>query len=452
MKTKKVLSLMLALLMALSLGITAFADGDGNWVSIPCSPDGLADGECYLDWTPYWTYIAQNEDPPLPAGYAQAMTDIYNSGAWFIDYDVPALKGTITIPAEMTGTGEAETEEISADSLLHAVINEVGAQWLPVSKTTAGLSDGDWYIDLSGDRSTIALTPEEITSLAHTVDDHLLYIDPDSRYLKYKVVFNGELGNWYDVYYLPLIPQTLKYWDGTLDLLDVFPIVQFEDEYNWTPIPTSPEGLENGEYYLDFTYDWNAWSPNVRQARLEMWNSGEWYVNHTKRMVKGSFTVPAEQSDTGTSFVKEYNPYTQDSYGLYSNALMRVGDWVKIPTSPDGLSAGDFYMDVPALAAVLGMNESDLNGVDYYGDAISGDIYLTFDGYYRMYLGDDPAVHNCMIEIPDTGTPADPDAPDQPDVPDEPETPEQSEQTPSIWKRIVSFFLRIVDFFKKLFK
>ena len=113
---------------------------------------------------------------------------------------------------------------------------------------------------------------------------------------------------------------------------------------------------------------------------------------------------------------------------------MRVGHGVQIPTSPDGLSEGDFYMDVPALAAVLGMNVSDLDGVEYYGDAASGDIYLTFDGYFRMYFGADPAVHNCMVEITGTGTGTQPTG-----------------QKPSIWAKVVSFFLRILDFLKKMF-
>ncbi|MBQ6165434.1 MAG: hypothetical protein IJK23_13265 [Clostridia bacterium] len=342
MTTKKIVSVLLAVLMALSCCVSAFAN-DGNWQAIPTSPDGLADGDYYLDFTfDYYDWSPDVRDDRLA---------MWNAGEWYVDHDARTVKGSFYVPAEMSDTGEAFTQEI----------------------------------------------------------------DPSTDLYVFVVVKVGQ----------------------------------------WQRIPTSPEGLENGEYYLDFTYDREAWSPNVRQPRLDMWNAGEWFVDHTNHMVKGTFTVPAEQSVTGQSFVMVYKPFTQDSHDIYVNALMRVGNWVKIPTSPDGLSAGDLYMDVAALASFLGTTAADLDGVDYYRDAISGDVYLTFDGYYRMYLGDDPAVLACMKEIVNTdpGTePETPVEPEQPEDPTEPETPDEPAQQPNFWKRIVSFFLQIIDFFKKLFK
>ena len=421
MTVKRILSVFLALVLALSLGVVAIAAEDGgNWMPIPTSPEGLADGTVYLDFTRFVTEtMSSGETPASDAEIARAI-QIYISGTWLFNYDEARLKGTITVPADASESGSEEVVDIAADNataMLPFILKEVGAQWLPVAKSTEFLWDGDYYIDLD------ACTPEQINFL----EDVEIFYNPGSTYME--LMFTPDHLQF--VYY-PLNKDSIGHLVQDLELRT------FTDPYTWTPIPTSPDGLADGDYYLDFSFDWDAWSPDVRQNRVELFNGGTWYVDHQNKMLRGSFTVPAEMSETGEAYVRSIQP----NRDMYLQTIMRVGDWVRIPTSPDGLSAGDFYMDVPALATVLGTTEAELDGAEYYGDAISGDIYLACEGHYRLYFGDDRGVLNCMKEIVNTEPSAEPENPGTSDEP---------EQRPTLWKSIASFFLRVIEFFRRLF-
>ena len=295
MKTsKKLLSALLALVMLLSCGVAAFAEGTGNWTPIPTSPSGLSAGDYYLDFTfDYYDWSPNVRDDRLA---------MWNAGEWYVDHDAHAVKGSFTVPAAMSDTGEAFTQ----------------------------------------------------------------VIDPSTDLYVFAVVKVGQ----------------------------------------WQPIPTSPAGLENGEFYLDFTYDWNAWSPASRQARLDMWNAGEWYVDHTNRMIKGTFTVPADQSESGVSFVRVVKPYTSESTDLYVKALMIVGNWVKIPTSPDGLQKGDVWFNFSKLFTSNPLTADEQAQLARFNAA---DWYADFDALMVKCVSSDPDLNgeytnqhawiNCTEEV-----------------------------------------------------
>ena len=145
MKAKKGMSLLLALVLALSLGVTAFANGDGyNWTPIPTSPEGLTAGEYYIDWTGFCDLLAEGDDQAAP-GYYERMAEIYNDGTFYIDYEAHQLTGTTVVPADFSESGEEETIELSlaaGRAYLQYILCEVDAEWLPVAKSTQGLSNG----------------------------------------------------------------------------------------------------------------------------------------------------------------------------------------------------------------------------------------------------------------------------------------------------------------------
>ena len=148
--TKKLLSILLAVLMLLSLASAAAATGtdDGyNWKPIPTSSKGLKKGDYYLDWTE----VAKEE-----AKGDQALADRYlailNAGEFFFDEDKAALKGSYTMPADLNcGIEEVWQLNPNAPSVpryLQLSLKQVGMEWKPVSLTGENLKDGDYYLDI----------------------------------------------------------------------------------------------------------------------------------------------------------------------------------------------------------------------------------------------------------------------------------------------------------------
>lgn len=200
MKTiKKLTAAILCVLMLLTAGVTAFAADSYNWTPIPTSPAGLQNGDYYLDFTDFLTNQAQAPGQDLSAEEIAAQIAVYNGGTWFIDYDAVKLKGSITVPAGMPSpTDEERTIEFTPDMatvylMQYDVLREVGVTWIPVAKSTDGLNDGDYYIDLTSTDDT-----ELVDMLSR--DEVKIYVNANagSRLMKYKLVADKS------TYYLPL--------------------------------------------------------------------------------------------------------------------------------------------------------------------------------------------------------------------------------------------------------
>ncbi|MBQ6165433.1 MAG: hypothetical protein IJK23_13260 [Clostridia bacterium] len=128
MTTKKIISVLIAVLMALSCCVSAFA---GNWVNVATSPDGLPDGSYYLD-LPYAKKADGTEDQTIAAAI--------NSCTYRLDLDnlqmeVTSMEGTVT-------GGDAQSYLIW--------LQKTGVNWLPVATSDNGLQDGDYYLDVDG--------------------------------------------------------------------------------------------------------------------------------------------------------------------------------------------------------------------------------------------------------------------------------------------------------------
>ncbi len=328
MKTKKILSVLLAMLLMFSVGGAALAADDGySWTPLPGSPDGLNDGDYYVDWTDFLTLMAQEADEPVDPADLAAEISAYNSGEWFFDYDAYALKGTVTIPAAISETGEDETVECpveSGDQYMRFVLQEVGAQWIPVAKSTAGISDGEWYIDLSGAK---AKGSDFVTAMRNAS----FYVNPGSRLMEYKIVLNNE---WEDTYYLPLYASS----ELLTDILTTCPIRQFEDNYNWAPVPTSPDGLGHGDIWFDFTW-WlsDDWTEQEKTEVLNRLNAGTWYVDLAADMVK----VENPAGGLNGIYSRSQQPYI---------CCLREVDpvWFSVSKNLAGVQVGDYYIDQAA--------------------------------------------------------------------------------------------------------
>lgn len=146
MKTsKKLLSVLLALVLALSCASLAFAEETDPWVHIPTSPEGLQKGDLYLLFDDNW---CQGVTQP-GAGYAGLHTaECMTAGTWYVNLKNYQVKGTYTSLAAYTTSGTDETVTVEpSEYIFYFAVKEVGVDWIPVATSMEGLLDGDWYID-----------------------------------------------------------------------------------------------------------------------------------------------------------------------------------------------------------------------------------------------------------------------------------------------------------------
>lgn len=180
--TKKLLSILLALVMTLSMAGLAFAEDETteepyNWVRIPTSADGLESGGYYLDWSAYAGSVG---DPDAPSDLIVPYLAALNAGEWYIDMDKAALKGTYTIPAGAMNNPEAQTLELPPEAsryVLPQTLKAVDLTWEPVSFTTEGLRDGDYYLDVDAARA------EEIRGTFREI-----YVNPYGGAMRVKMI------------------------------------------------------------------------------------------------------------------------------------------------------------------------------------------------------------------------------------------------------------------------
>ena len=134
-------------------------------------------------------------------------------------------------------------------------------------------------------------------------------------------------------------------------------------------------------------------------------------------------------------------------------ATAAASPWVKVATSLENAEEGGYYIDFADPAVMAAMNVSDptpedvamVKGGEWYADfgrcVVCGKITQVINGEsYTDWTPESSELFTYVKVKPVTST----------DDPGEQENPQP--QRPSFWRSIVSFFLRLVDFFKKLFK
>ncbi|MBQ7637679.1 MAG: hypothetical protein IJS90_02100 [Clostridia bacterium] len=176
MRIKKLLAVILAAIMLSALCVPAFAEDDGhNWIPLPTSDEGLEDGEYYIDMAVFEALFgAENAE----------FVDVYRNGQFWFEPETLYFKEIITMPAELIGAEQDNVIELADfvenDGLewLAYAIRECGEQWYPVATTTEGLSNGDWFIDMSA-------ADEDLSAFLVKYD---IYVNPNGDLCKYKLV------------------------------------------------------------------------------------------------------------------------------------------------------------------------------------------------------------------------------------------------------------------------
>ncbi len=371
---------------------------DCNWTPLPTSPDGLEDGAYYLDFTKFPDIAAEAE-----------LFRMYNSGEYFFDEEKLVFKETLTLPAAFSESGEDETitltDFIENDGfeIMGFCLREAGAQWYPVKKTTEGLQDGDWYIDLSAADAAVRERLEGCD----------IYVNPNGKLEKYLVV-SAELqeleytGEFYPLMtkWMELVGPYMGGDDYTPDPYyawpEVCPVQQYSDPDAWLPIATSTEGLADGDWYLDKEAYLDAYADGYTAYYVNEVNSDDYPGNditpaeaavmrdqlRADAAAQGDFfpvnpfIKPGGQPfefkfdevyvdpDTGdTVSYTLYLPRTDDAAGILYYQMFKAGvkqyitpedtNWIDLPYTTDGLSDGDWYLDMDAFMDAIGRGKSD---------------------------------------------------------------------------------------------
>ena len=213
MKTfKKATAVLLSVIMALSLGLIAFATDDYHWTPIPTSPDGLSKGEYYLDFSFLREYYIPYEIPPE---LVDEYIDCFNNGEFYVDYDAVAFKGTVTFSRAIVDSGYDRVVSFAPGDgkgcyYLNHAIREVDVEWIEVSRTTDGLNEGDWYMDFDAfDEAAVvgadlfyaghpqyeySLILEEFTRITADAKEVIMsnerlgfYVNPGSKLMEYRI-------------------------------------------------------------------------------------------------------------------------------------------------------------------------------------------------------------------------------------------------------------------------
>ena len=208
---KKATSVILCLLLMLSLGITALAEG--SWNVIPTSPEGLSNGDYYLDFS----WMRPSLTSEVGSAKANDYLACYYAGTYYLNVSTIQLKGTVVFPAATFGVDQDTVQNLEAgDSqskiYLKAGLREVGLVWIPVSATMDDLQEGEWYIDFNAMAAYItahndeAAANELISAMNQTLTDpaYSLSINPGSRLMKYNLSVSNNITNITSSMLLPL--------------------------------------------------------------------------------------------------------------------------------------------------------------------------------------------------------------------------------------------------------
>ena len=372
MKTsKKLLSVLLALVIALSLGVTAFAAPNYNWERVPTSPDSLQKGDVWFNFSKLFT------SNPLTAE-EQAVLNRWNAATWYADFDALMVK---CVSSDPNLDGEYTNE--------HAWINcteEVGVNWVPVSKTLAGLQVGDYYIDVN-----------------------VFYQTAEAGYFTY---FSAQYAAQYSD---PMPAATAAQLHAkSAEITDI----QFKsDVFAYNP---------GGNQYH---YQFNGMPLPYGRCMV---SSG---IGDQMMIVVDALAASIRQLDAATA---------------------AASPWVNVATSVETAAEGGYYIDFddPTVMAAMNVNNPTPEDVamvkagDWYADfsrsVVCGKLTENIDGEtYTVWTEESTELFSYVKVKPASST----------EDPGEQENPQpQQPQRPSFWKSIASFFLRLVDFFKKLFK
>ncbi len=342
MKTKKILSVLLALVMTLSLGAVAFADDNYNWERVPISPAGLAHGDVWFDFTALCDANATEEEKA-------AVLARFNAGDWYADFDAAMVK-VENADAELNGIYSRTQQPYICCA------REVGVSFVNVHKNLAGIQVGDYYID---EAAWYACAVPEFTSYyaAQYSAQHGGQA-PSSDILQQLAVQCKDIA---DMYYnqntfdynpggnlyryqingmaFPYGRYLVDYSIGQLNMILVHALdVSIRQATAatvaaspWVRVASAIEDAEEGGYYIDFADTaalmaaMNLSQPPTEEE-MSMIRSGEWYADFSRNVVSGKITETVDG--------EEYTFWYPESADLFALLKVKPAAETETPEEP----------------------------------------------------------------------------------------------------------------------
>ena len=259
--------------------------------------------------------------------------------------------------------------------------------------------------------------------------------------------------------------------NAAVHIHDDIATTQLSGSENWNSIPTSDAGLKKGALYLNFSDAVQEnYSAEQQSDALAMLTAGSWSLDSDSMALRGVLTLPAALYASGAGKQITWYP----ARDVLASALCEAGvTWITLPFTIDGLSDGDWYLDLDAFVDAIGRGKTDEEKAEVR-DLIRRHVTFKYNpgGRYFVYRfeytalpveGGEPITGYTDLPIglaleDENAFPYDynalKDCVKQYRAPDKPDEPEQEEES---WfqKHIVGPFksaiATILSFFRRLF-
>ncbi len=311
---KKAMAVLLSVLLATPLFVlTTFAEDDPVFHSVYTSTASCESGETWYNRKA----LAEATD-----------TAAYKSAYIYLSEDGTILKIQYTANGEtMTDLHNSDTEPLYFEYL--CVVPAFGDS-LPTSPD--GLEDGAYWYDQAG---LVSLFESAGTGQSLYPYEHATFrLSVDYTILRMTCPMEG-----YDFTY-----NTDEFLDDPGFICGFLCQVGVDPNAGFTPLPTSDEGLNDGDYWFDLASFLDLLDENNRQV----YQNAQFYLSEDGTTIRIS---------VGTSI-----DFTEEEEPTFFRFLHQVGvdpneGFTLLPTSDEGLEDGTYWYDADALAAAVGDTE-----------------------------------------------------------------------------------------------
>ena len=305
-------------------------DPNAGFILLPTSDEGLQDGD-------YWFDVET-----LASAAGEESAQYYRSAQYYLSEDGNTLRMIIA--------GMKQEFDKTENDFFFAYVRQVGvdpnAGFILLPTSEEGLEDGDYWFDV-----------ETLVSAAG---------EESAQYYRSAQYYLSEDGNTLRVFISGNKMDLEKNSDEGKMFFAYVRQVGVDPNPGFTRLPTSEEGLEDGDYWFDL----ESLLALISEDYAQYYRDGQYYL-----------------SDDGSTMRVIYRGYTQDyteddneGGEFYFGFLRQVGvdpnaGFTLLPFSPEGLEDGAYWFDIYTLAELEGMSDEELEAFM----AMSA-IYISDDG------------------------------------------------------------------------